>query len=126
MHSRWGMGAVAVAAFVAGCGSSGTSGGGTPAPDAAAPAATPNRASGALMSWDAGPKMPTARANHCAVAASGFLVVIGGNGKPAGSPDFVNIADVHVASIAADGSLGAWKLAGKTPSPVSSCTAASD
>ncbi len=70
--------------------------------------------------------MPVARANHCAVTANGFLVVIGGNHKPTGSASFVNLADVHVARIAADGSIGAWKLAGTTPSPVNSCTAASD
>jgi hypothetical protein len=70
--------------------------------------------------------MPTPRANHCSVVANGFLVVIGGNYMPAGKTTFVSIADVHVARIAADGSLGAFKVAGKTPSPVNSCTAASD
>ena len=65
-------------------------------------------------------------ANHCAVYASGFRVVIGGNHKPAGSSAFQNIADVHVARVNGDGSLGAWQVAGKTRSPVSLCTAASD
>jgi hypothetical protein len=96
------------------------------APDGGADAGPETHANGTLGEWATLAPLPTPRGNHCAVAANGFLVVIGGNYKPAGKTEFVNIADVHVARIAADGSLGAWKLAGKTPSPVNSCTAAGD
>ena len=85
-----------------------------------------SRATGELAAWETLAPLPTPRANHCAVTANGFLVVIGGNHKPAGKQEFVDLADVHIARIAADGSIGAWKLAGKTPSPVNSCTATSN
>jgi hypothetical protein len=123
MKHCWGRGIVALG-LLAGCGSSSSSSpANADAPDAAPP---PSRATGDLASWQTLTPMPVARANHCAVAANGYLVVIGGNYKPAGKPDFVNLADVHVARIAADGTVGEWKLAGKTPSPVNSCTAAAD
>ena len=126
MDARWGRGFV-VLSFLVGCSSSSSTAVDGTAPDASSgPAVPTSRANGTLTSWTTAAPMPTPRGNHCAVAANGFLVVIGGNYKPAGKTDFVNIADVHVARIAADGSLGAWKLAGKTPSPVNSCTAASD
>lgn len=114
-----------LALFVTGCSSSSSNdvvGAGSAPPTVLAP----NRATGALGEWQTLAPMPTPRGNHCAVVANGFLVVIGGNYKPKGAKDFVATADVHVAPIAADGSLGAWSLAGKTPSPVNSCTAASD
>src|SRR5688572_278042 len=116
MNQLWGRGVIA-AIVVAGCGScddgGGANGGGgapePPRPPAnTAPAAPATRANGEIASWDVAAPMPIARANHCAVAASGFLVVIGGNYKPKGANDFVTIADVHVARIAADGSLGDW------------------
>lgn len=84
------------------------------------------KATGALGGWTELPAMPVARANHCVTSANGYLVVIGGNYKPAGKPEFVTLADVHVAKIQKDGSLGAWSLAGKTKSPVTTCTATSD
>jgi hypothetical protein len=37
---------------------------------------------------------------------------------------FVTTDEIDVAEIHADGTVGSWKAAGKTPSPVSSCTAA--
>lgn len=123
MNRRWGRGFLLVL-VVAGCSSS--SNGTEAVAPAPLPAPAPNRATGALGEWETLAPMPTPRGNHCAVAANGFLVVIGGNYKPKGAKDFVTTADVHVAPIAADGSLGAWTLAGKTPSPVNSCTAASD
>ena len=121
-------------AAAVGCGTSSnstaspaTGGGDAGSSDAgAADAAVPTRATGQLASWTTSAPLPTPRANHCSVVANGFLVVIGGNYMPAGKTSFVSIADVHVARIAADGSLGAFKVAGKTPSPVNSCTAASD
>src|SRR5690606_14892058 len=48
------------------------------------------------------------------------------NYKPPGKTEFVTTADVHVAKMEDDGALGPWTLAGKTPSPVYVCTAASD
>ena len=68
--------------------------------------------------------MPSPRANHCAVAAAGYLVVIGGNYKDTASGNFVNLASVDAAKIHDDGSLGDWTTIGQTPSPVNSCTAA--
>lgn len=90
------------------------------------PAPPPDAANGTLEAWQSLGAMPTPRANHCAVFANGYLVVIGGNYKPDGATAFQNLDSVHVAKVAADGSLGAWQLAGKTPSPVNSCTAAAD
>jgi hypothetical protein len=123
------LGAVLVAAV--GCGSSGGAGGGTdpsgPAQtDGPAPAAVPTRATGEVAEWQTLEPMPTPRANHCSVAANGYLVVIGGNEKPTGQTSFVDLDDVLVSKIAADGSLGAWKVAGHTPGTLNSCTAAAD
>lgn len=80
-------------------------------------------ANGTLGAWQSLATMPLPRANHCAVAAGGFLVVIGGNYEPDGGSSFVDIDAVTVAPLHADGSLGAWSQAGTTPSPVSGCTA---
>jgi hypothetical protein len=125
MNSPWGRG-IGLLFALAACSSS--SDDPAAAPIAPPPAVTPTtpRANGTLEAWTTLAPLPTPRANHCAVAANGFLVVIGGNHKPKGAAEFVNLADVHVARIAADGTLGAWTRAGSTPSPVSSCTAASD
>ena len=84
------------------------------------------KANGTLGDWQALPDLPTPRGNHCAVATNEWLVVIGGNYKPKGASEFVTTDEVHAAHIEADGTLGEWKLAGRTPSPVSSCTAAAD
>jgi hypothetical protein len=117
MMARWSWGA-AIATIVA-CGCSSSSGTSAPAPP------TP-RATGDLLEWQAMTTLTTARANHCSVAVDGWLVVIGGNYKPAGAKDFKNLDDVLAAKIAADGTLGDWQLAGKTPLPVNSCTATAD
>jgi hypothetical protein len=82
------------------------------------------QANGSLGAWQSLTPMPLPRANHCAVAAAGYLVVIGGNYEPDGGTSFVDIDSVHVAPLHTDGSIGAWSLAGTTPSPVSGCTAA--
>ena len=79
-------------------------------------------ANGTLGTWQTIAPMPLPRANHCAVAAAGYLVVIGGNYEPAGT--VLNIDEVDVTPLHADGSIGAWTKAGTTPSPVSECTAA--
>jgi hypothetical protein len=71
--------------------------------------------------------MPKPRANHCVVATSGYLVVIGGNysqDPTSANPTFTNLDEIDTAKINADGSLGTWQVAGTTPSPVNSCTAA--
>jgi len=81
-------------------------------------------ANGTLGPWQSLAQMPLPRANHCAVAAAGYLVVIGGNYEPDGGMGFVDIDAVDVAALHADGSLGPWSQAGTTPSPVSGCTAA--
>jgi hypothetical protein len=115
-----------VAALVVGCGSNTDP---TPvAPGLGAPADTAPKsvANGTLESWTTLDAMPTPRGNHCAAALKGWLVVVGGNYKPKGADAFKTVADVHAAKIDADGKLGPWILAGKTPSPVASCTAASD
>jgi hypothetical protein len=91
----------------------------------APPPKTPE-ANGTLGEWQAQAALPTPRGNHCAVVAKDWLVVIGGNYKPKGAADFVTLDEVHTAHIEADGTLGPWQLAGKTPSPVSSCTAAAE
>jgi hypothetical protein len=93
---------------------------------AGAPVAPVSHATGALSGWLPLTDMTTPRANHCSVALGDWLVVIGGNYKPAGKKDFVNNDDVLVAKIAADGTIGDWHVAGTTPSPVNSCTAAAD
>ncbi len=83
------------------------------------------KANGTVDKFSTGPTMPSPRANHCAVATDGYLVVIGGNYKDTASGNFVNLASVDAAKINdVDGSLGAWKTIGQTPSPVNSCTAA--
>lgn len=92
-------------------------------PKAETPATGP-RANGTLGEWQAQPELPTPRGNLCAVAVRDWLVVVGGNYKPKGATEFVTTDEVHVAKLAADGSIGEWKLAGRTPSAVSSCTAA--
>jgi non-specific serine/threonine protein kinase len=110
-----------------GCASNETSGAPGDGPASTKPAETVGpRANGTLGEWQALPDLPTPRGNHCAVAANGWLVVIGGNYKPKGSSAFVTTDEVHAARFEADGTLGEWRLAGKTPSPVSSCTAAAD
>jgi hypothetical protein len=99
------------------------------APDGAGPglpadAAGPqSRANGTLSDWQTLLPMPLPRANHCAVAIGGAVVVIGGNYRPAGATDFVTTDEIDVAHVGADGALSPWMSAGRTPSPVSGCTA---
>jgi hypothetical protein len=83
----------------------------------------PARASGKLGAWQPVTPMPTPRANHCSAAIGGYLVVVGGNFKT--DTGFRSTDEVHVARMNPDGTLGAWKLAGRTPSPVAGCTTAS-
>jgi Kelch motif len=84
-------------------------------------------ANGTVGAWTTAAAMPFPRANFCAVATNGFLVVIGGNyskDPTAQDPTFTNLDEIDTAKINADGSLGQWIVAGQTPSPVNSCTAA--
>ena len=67
--------------------------------------------------------LPLARANHCSAVVEDTLLVIGGNRKVGDS--FVKTDEIHAGRIAADGTI-TWTLAGKTPSPVTECTATSD
>jgi hypothetical protein len=83
-------------------------------------------ADGTLGAWTAQAAMPTPRANHCSAFVAGHVVVIGGNYRPQGATDFVVTDEIHAAPIGADGTLGAWILAGRTPSPVTECSAAGD
>lgn len=84
-------------------------------------------ANGTLSGWQLLPeRMPLPRANHCAVAMGGYLVVIGGNYEPQGSSNFVTIDEVDVAKLMPDGSLGSWSKAGTTPSPVIESACAAD
>lgn len=87
------------------------------------PADAGSVANGMVMGWTSSAALLTPRANHCSAIVGGYLVVIGGNYKPAGAMGFVDLDTVDVAAILPGGSLGAWKTAGKTPSPVNSCTA---
>jgi hypothetical protein len=83
----------------------------------------PSRATGELGPWQAGPALPTPRANHCSAAIDDWVLVIGGNHASEGS--FVKTAEIHAARIV-DGALGDWQLAGTMPSPVTECTATGD
>jgi hypothetical protein len=96
---------------------------GVPSSEEASELTQATHASGVLGPWQTLTPMPTPRANHCTAAINGYLVVVGGNFKtPAG---FRATDEVHVAKMNPDGTLGAWKLAGRTPSPVSGCTSTS-
>lgn len=89
-------------------------------------ALTTGVANGTIGEWVSVSPMPHGRANHCAAVIGDRVLVAGGNYKPAGSADFVTSDEVHVATIHADGTLGAWTLAGTLPSAVSACTATAD
>jgi hypothetical protein len=84
----------------------------------------PNVATGSLDAWQQAPALPTARANHCTAAIGDYVLVIGGNFKQGES--FAKTDEIHAAKITADGTFGAWQLAGRTPSPVTECSATSD
>src|SRR5438309_12026273 len=100
--------------FVAACGGSP---GSTPGVDAPA---EPHVATGEVGTWQAAPALPIARANHCAAVIDDWLLVIGGNrALPGGG--FAKTDEIHAARLAADGTLGAWQLAGYTASAVSEC-----
>lgn len=89
------------------------------------PAPPTTLATGELDTWVAGPSLPTPRANHCSAVVGDQVFVIGGNRRlPDGS--FAKTDEIHAARLGGDGVLGAWQLAGHTPSPVTECTATGD
>jgi hypothetical protein len=83
----------------------------------------PSVATGELGTWQAGPALPTPRANHCSAVIDNWVLAIGGNYMQDGG--FVKTAEIHAAQLI-DGTLGPWQLAGTTPSPVTECTATSN
>jgi hypothetical protein len=80
------------------------------------------RANGTMGAWQALAPMPTPRANHCSVTIGKWLLVIGGNHR-GDDGSFHSTDEIHAARIQSDGTLGAWTLAGHTPSPVFECVA---
>jgi len=83
-----------------------------------------NAATGSLEAWTTGTPLPTPRANHCNAVIDDWVLVIGGNHKRADGT-FAKTDEIHAAQLV-DGQLGAWQLAGRTPSPVTECSATSD
>ncbi|HTR53497.1 MAG TPA: hypothetical protein VMJ10_22545 [Kofleriaceae bacterium] len=86
---------------------------------------SPQVATGELGAWLAAPPLPVARANHCSVAIDNWVLAIGGN-RSDGNGGFVNTDEIDAAQVAADGTLGAWQVAGHLPSPGSQSTCTSD
>ncbi|MBA3455589.1 MAG: hypothetical protein H0T42_21020 [Deltaproteobacteria bacterium] len=84
----------------------------------------PSSATGELAIWQSVAPLPVARANHCSAAVGDWLLVIGGNHKEGSG--FVKTAEIHAARVSADGTVGAWQLAGMAPSPLTECSATSD
>src|SRR5512143_3366971 len=82
-------------------------------------------ATGELADWQMGPALPVARANHCAVAIDSWVLVVGGN-RSDGHGGFVTADEIDAAQLAADGTLGAWQVAGHLPSPASEPTCTTD
>lgn len=66
-------------------------------------------ADGTITAWAAGPDLPGPRAAGAAVIVNNFLYFLGGY------PDNRPVADVYVAPINADGTLGAWKTTTALP-----------
>src|SRR5437899_2660354 len=81
---------------------------------------TPTHADGTLEAWQLVTRLPIPRANHCAVAVGGELLVAGGNYRPAGSTDFITLDDVQLLT-----ATGTWVRAGTLPSPGTECVLAS-
>lgn len=68
-------------------------------------------ADGKVGAWEPLPSTPEPRSHHSAVVVGDTLFVIGGlNGNPAGKN--VPLTSIIAATIARDGSLGAWRQAG--------------
>ena len=108
---------VASLLFVTACAADGSS----MPPDPPEPPA--NVANGQLDAWQSATPLLVARANHCSAVIGDTVFLIGGNRKVGDS--FVKTDEIHAGKVAADGTI-TWSLAGKTPSPVSECTATAD
>lgn len=80
-------------------------------------------ATGDLGAWQLAAPLPTARANHCSAVIGDTLLVIGGNTRVGDT--FIKTDEIHAGKVAADGTI-TWTLAGRTPSPVTECTATAD
>jgi N-acetylneuraminic acid mutarotase len=72
----------------------------------------PIRADGTLGEWSAVTSLPTATSKHDSVAYNGHLYVLGGD-----DPNPWELSRVIVATINADGSLGAWSSTTSLPTP---------
>jgi len=81
---------------------------------------SPLVANGHLDPWQMMAPLPVARANHCIASLDNTVFVIGGNTKV--GADFVKTDDIHAGTVALDGTV-TWRLVGKTPSPVTECSA---
>lgn len=81
-------------------------------------------ATGELGAWQAGPAMPTARANHCSAVIGDRVIVVGGNRQQGNG--FIKTDEIGALQVNADGTFGAWELLGHTPSAVSECEATAD
>ena len=93
--------------------------------DAPGSGGTGDRATGQLGAWQTAAPLPVARANHCSVTIDNWVLAIGGN-RSDGSGGFVNTDEIDAAQVAADGTLGAWQVAGHLPSPGSQSTCTTD
>jgi len=82
----------------------------------------PALATGTLGAWQAGPALPTPRANHCSAVIDNWVLVIGGTYSTGST--FAKTDEIHASQLV-DGQLGPWQLAGHTRSPVSECNATS-
>ncbi len=84
----------------------------------------PSEADGTLGAWAIDRPLPVARANHCSAAFGDWLLVAGGNYKPAGATDFVSNDDVLAARVGGDGALGEWRVVGRLPAAGTDCVLA--
>jgi len=89
------------------------------------PAEDVHVATGQLDAWQmTAPALPTARANHCSAVIDDWVLAIGGNRKQ--GDVFVKTDEIHGMQVHADGTFGAWQLVGRTPSPVTECSATTE
>ncbi|MDQ3339397.1 MAG: hypothetical protein M4D80_29890 [Myxococcota bacterium] len=82
--------------------------------------ASVNLATGEVEPWQTAAPLPVARANHCSTGLDATVFVVGGNRKVGDT--FAKTDEIHAGTIAPDGTI-TWALVGKTPSPVTECTA---
>ncbi len=68
------------------------------------------KADGTLNTWSALTTLPVALAQHVALAANGYIFVIGGNNAAGNS-----VSTVYSAQVRADGTIGAWSTTSTIP-----------